>query len=270
MTKALLTWPAIALYLTAALLLWRPIRAGETLNRGARTGILTLAGGAVILHTALLQADLFHAGLNLGITNAASLVAWAVALLYLLAVIFQPVETLGLLIFPIAGLALAVEWLWPTRHLSLPEASPTQTAHIVISLLAYSLLSIAVVQGLVLGLQERALHNRRAGGLVRALPPLETMEYLLFRLIAVGFFLLTLTLASGVFFTEELFGKPLRFTHHIVLSLIAWCVFATLLIGRWRFGWRGRRAVLWTFSGFVLLGLGYFGSKFVLEILLHR
>ena len=270
MTKALLTWPAIALYLAAALLLWRPIGAGEALQRGARNGILALAAGAVIFHAALLQADLFHAGLNLGITNAASLVAWAVALLYLLAVIVQPVETLGVLIFPVTATAVLVEWLWPARHLSLPEASVAQTAHIIISLLAYSLLCIAMVQSLALGLQERALHNRRAGGFVRALPPLETMEHLLFRLIAVGFLLLTFTLISGVFFSDEIFGKPLRFTHHIVLSLIGWSVFGVLIYGRWRYGWRGRMAVGWTVAGFMLLVLGYFGSKFVFEVLLGR
>jgi ABC-type uncharacterized transport system permease subunit len=73
-----------------------------------------------------------------------------------------------------------------------------------------------------------------------------------------------------VFFSEELFGKPLRFTHHIVLSIIAWAVFGMLLVGRRLYGWRGRTAVRWTLAGFTLLVLGYFGSKFVLEVLLGR
>ncbi|MDH4134511.1 MAG: cytochrome c biogenesis protein CcsA, partial [Gammaproteobacteria bacterium] len=91
-----------------------------------------------------------------------------------------------------------------------------------------------------------------------------------FRLIAVGFLLLTFTLISGVFFSDEIFGKPLRFTHHIVLSLIGWSVFGVLIYGRWRYGWRGRMAVGWTVAGFMLLVLGYFGSKFVFEVLLGR
>ena len=105
---------------------------------------------------------------------------------------------------------------------------------------------------------------------MRTLPPMQTMEQLMFQLIALGFFLLTLTLISGIFFSEALFGKPLVFTHHIVLSLFAWLAFAILLIGRWRFGWRGRNAIRWTLGAFGLLVLAYFGSKFVLEILLHR
>jgi len=270
MTSVLYPILAAVLYVCAAGLLWRGLSAGKPLLGGARTGVLVLAAGALALHAALLYSDLFQGGLNLGLTSAASLVAWAVTLLFLAAVLFQPIESLGVLILPVAAATLLLEWLWPMRHLTLPGASPVQAAHIVISLLAYSLLSIAVVQSLVLSLQERALHRRQAGGFLHNLPPLETMEHLLFRMIAVGFILLTLTLVSGVFFSDELFGKPLRFTHHIVLSIIAWAVFGMLLVGRRLYGWRGRTAVRWTLAGFTLLVLGYFGSKFVLEVLLGR
>lgn len=270
MTKTLLTLLAAALYLSATGLLWQGLRTGRRIEGGARLGTFVLAAGAIVLHAALLYADLFQGQLNLGITNAASLVAWAVALLFLLAVLAQPIESLGSVILPVAAATILVEWLWPSRHLTLPGATPIQAAHIVVSLIAYSLLSIAVVQSLVLGLQERALHRRQTGGVLRNLPPLETMELLLFRMITVGFVLLTLTLISGIFFSEQLFDRPLRFTHHIVLSIIAWAVFGTLLFGRSMYGWRGRTAVRWTLAGFILLVLGYFGSKFVLEVLLHR
>jgi ABC-type uncharacterized transport system permease subunit len=92
----------------------------------------------------------------------------------------------------------------------------------------------------------------------------------MFQVVIVGFTLLTLTLISGFFFSEELFNKPLQFTHHIVLSIIAWIVFAILLLGRWRLGWRGRTAVHWILGGFILLVLAYFGSKFVFEFVLKR
>ncbi|MCK7577526.1 MAG: cytochrome c biogenesis protein CcsA [Chromatiales bacterium] len=172
-------------------------------------------------------------GSNLGLTNAASLVAWAITLLFLMAALFQPVESLGTA-DPAAGRAgvAARMAVAEASHLALPGASRVQAAHIVVSFLAYSLLSIAMVQGLMLGLQERALHRRHAGGFLRNLPPLETMERLLFRMIGVGFALLTLTLVSGVFFGEAMFGKALRFTHHIVLPLIAWFAFGVLLVGR--------------------------------------
>jgi ABC-type uncharacterized transport system permease subunit len=270
MTTTLMTLLAMALYLSAAGLLWHGLRSGRRAEGSARAGIFALVAGALVLHAALLYPDLFGGPLNLGITNAASLVSWSVALLFLVAAVAQPVESLGTIILPIAAVTIFIEWLWPSRHLSLPGASPVQAAHIVVSLIAYSLLSIAVVQSLVLGAQERALHRRQTGGVLRNLPPLETMEHLLFRMITVGFLLLTLTLVSGVFFSEQLFHRPLRFTHHIVLSIIAWAVFGTLLIGRSVYGWRGRTAVRWTLAGFILLVLAYFGSKFVLEVLLHR
>jgi ABC-type uncharacterized transport system permease subunit len=267
MTKSLLALPALALYLGAAGLLWRGQRTG---TGAARVGILALAAGALLLHGAILYGDLFRGDLNLGLTNSASLVAWAVTALFLAAVLFEPVEPLGILILPLSAASVFAAWQWPGQTPVLSGATPAQASHIVISLLAYSLLSVAVVQGLVLGLQERALHRRQAGGVLRNLPPLETMERLLFRMIGVGFLLLTFTLVSGVFFAEQVFGQPLRFTHHIVLSVIAWAVFGTLLVGHWRFGWRGRTAVRLTLIGFALLVLGYFGTKFVLEVLLRR
>ena len=270
MSTTFLAWPAVALYCIAAALLWRGLRATSNGQRTVPRGIFVLAAGGLVLHGAILYADLFQGELNLGLTHAASLVAWAVALLFLVTVLFQPIESLGVLILPIAAVALFAAWQWPSRAVVLPGASPAQAAHIVVSLLAYSLLSVAMVQSLVLGLQERALHRRQASGFLKSLPPLETMELLLFRMIAVGFLLLSFTLISGVFFSEELFGKPLRWNHHVVLSLVAWVVFGLLLAGRWRFGWRGRTAVRLTLAGFSLLVLGYFGSKFVLEILLKR
>jgi ABC-type uncharacterized transport system permease subunit len=102
------------------------------------------------------------------------------------------------------------------------------------------------------------------------MPPLLTMETLLFRIIWTGFVLLTLTLASGIFFSEELFGKPLTFTHKTVFGILSWLIFAALLGGRVLAGWRGRKALRWTLAGFLALVLAYIGSKFVLEIILHR
>jgi len=267
MTKSILFLPAMALYLTAATLIWRGQRRGTT---AARVGILALVAGALLMHGTILYSDLFQDSLKLGLANSASLVAWAVIALFLLAVLFEPIESLGIVILPLGALTLFATWLWPEPVAAPSGTTPAQASHIVISLLAYSLLSVAMVQSIVLGLQERALHRRQAGGFLHNLPPLETMERLLFRMIGVGFLLLTLTLVSGVFFAEQVFGKPLRFNHHIVLSIVAWVVFAVLLVGHLRLGWRGRTAVRLTIAGFVLLVLGYFGTKFVLEVILHR
>jgi ABC-type uncharacterized transport system permease subunit len=116
---------------------------------------------------------------------------------------------------------------------------------------------------------ERQLHRR--GTVVFAhLPPLLTLETLLFRMIGVGFLFLTLTLVTGVAFSETLFGRALRLDHKTVFALLSWVIFAWLLAGRLRYGWRGRTALRWTLSGFVMLLLAYVGSRFVLEVLLGR
>ena len=121
---------------------------------------------------------------------------------------------------------------------------------------------------MLLALQDRQLRKKRPIRIMHALPPLETMETLLFQIIGIGFFLLSLSLMSGLMFLEDIFAQHL--VHKTVLSIVAWLVFAILLWGRWHFGWRGRKAIAWTLGGFVALMLAYFGTKIVLELILHR
>ncbi len=261
---------ALAGYLGAGAWLWREMQRGSELRAAAKTGIRLLVLAALLMHGAILYGRLpFGGAWNLALTSAFSLVAWVVVALYLLAALTRPADGLGILVLPAASLTVLVEWLWP-RQIPLPFTTVWQAAHIVISILAYSLLTLAAVQSLLLLVQEEKLRHKYPRGLIRALPPLETMEALLFQLIGLGFLLLTLTLVSGMLFSEALFGQPLRFNHHMVLSVLAWAVYAVLLFGHWWLGWRGRPAIRWTLAGFLLLVLAYFGSKFVLEVLLKR
>jgi ABC-type uncharacterized transport system permease subunit len=135
-------------------------------------------------------------------------------------------------------------------------------------LLAYATLSLAALVSIMLWLQERVLRKRQLAAALRAFPPLTLLETLLFRLIAAGFALLTLALLTGVVFVENLFAQHL--VHKTVLSLFAWATFGALLFGRLRYGWRGRRAVRLTLVAMFLLALAFFGSKFVLELVLER
>ena len=147
---------------------------------------------------------------------------------------------------------------------------PAFKAHISIAMLAYSLLTIAALHALLMAVVERRLHHPSMPSVLTNLPPLLTMETLLFRVIWVGFILLTLTLISGIVFSEEIFGQPLKFTHKTLFGIISWGVFAALLAGRQFYGWRGRIAIRWTLAGFIILLLAYLGSKFVLEVILQR
>jgi ABC-type uncharacterized transport system permease subunit len=270
MANPALNFLAPALYLVTGFLIAQRLASGRPPGRGAKLGTLALALGAVILHAALLFSGLhLDAGLNLSLTAAFSLVAWIVAVLFIAVSSFRPLDSLGALVMPLAGLTILVAWWFPAQQ-PIPLSSQWQGAHIVISLLAYSLLCLAAIQSLLLLAQEREIKHKHPGGFIRALPPMETTESLMFRLIGMGFVLLTLTVISGFFFSEVVFGKPFRLSHHAALALCAWVVYGVLLIGRWRLGWRGRAAIRWTLGGFVLLVLAYFGSKFVLEVVLGR
>lgn len=260
---------AILLYLASSLLLAVRLARREEPPFLGRSGILTLGFGAVLLHAGVLYPLLVTAnGLNLGFFNAASLVCWLTALLLLLSSLQRPLENLGIALLPMTALTIALMFAYPSQHVLSETSSWQLDLHILLSILAYSLMVIAVLQALLLAVQDRQLRNRHPGGLIRALPPLATMETLLIQLIATGFVLLSLALLTGFFFLEDIFAQHL--VHKTVLSLIAWAVFATLLWGHWKFGWRGRTAIRWTLGGFVFLALAYFGSKLVLELLLGR
>ncbi|MFV1996799.1 MAG: inner membrane protein YpjD [Acidiferrobacterales bacterium] len=261
---------AIGLYLAATGLLvtpWFRLEQQEV-SAGFRwpAGTLMLLG--LIAHSfALRQAIVLDSVLNLSIISVGSLTSWAAVFMLFLASLARPLQNLGIAVLPVAALTILLGWLMPGEPvLSRPMTTP-QSLHIIVSLLAYSLIFLATIQSILLLLQEKHLRQHQPGGFIRALPPMETMEYLMFWLIYVGLGLLTLTVISGVFFSETLFGKPLKFTHHTVLSIASWVIFSILVAGHWWFGWRGRTAVRWTLIGFLLLILAYFGSKFVFEVL---
>lgn len=254
---------AIALYLIAAGLLARPLLgSGEPLNRSA-DGV---AACAVVAHAGVLLG--MHPGaLDLHFFAALSLVACVVSALTLIVNLTRPVAALGVIVFPLAAVLLAIDMFASPR--TAPLALDWQIKlHVTVALLAFGVLSIAAALALLLALQERALRHRQFGSWLRALPPLTLTETLLFRLIGAGFVLLTLTLLSGILFVDDLFGQHL--VHKTALSIVAWFVFGALLLGRWRYGWRGRRAVNLTLIGMTILLLAFFGSKFVLEVILHR
>jgi ABC-type uncharacterized transport system permease subunit len=143
-------------------------------------------------------------------------------------------------------------------------------AHIAIALLAYSLFTFATLHALLMLFAERSLHNKSSLLRLPNFPPLMVMEALLFQIISMGFVLLTITLLSGMLFSEEIFGQPLQFNHKAVFSIASWVIYAALLFGRVRYGWRGMKAIRWTLAGFALLLLAYLGSKFILQVLLGR
>ena len=259
----------IILYLCCGWLLLIKLTRPALIQSVTRQHILPLAAIAILLHGGALYLNLFtDAGLNIHFYNVLSLVAWLVALLLSLTAITMRIECLGAIVYPFAALGLALALAPAEPQLLAYHMKSGMLAHILLSILAYSLLSIAAVQALLLYIQDLHLHNKHPGGFIRALPPLETMEVLMFRIIGLGFIVLSIALLTGMFYLQDMFAQHI--VHKTILSLIAWLLFAVLLWGRWQFGWRGRIAIRWTYSGFILLMLAYFGSKFVIEQVLNR
>jgi len=259
---------AALLYLVTGGLIGLRLSRGNAAANWSKSWLMALGIIAVALHSLLLQQQIMVPdGMNLGFFNALSLASWLGALVLILAAMVQPVENLGIVVLPVAAAAIVLAISFPSR-LIISDAHLALEAHILLSILAYALLAMAAVQAVLLAIQDRHLHGRRPGGFVRALPPLTTMEALLFQMIGGGFVALSFALLSGILFLDDIFAQHL--VHKTVLSIAAWAVFGVLLWGRWRYGWRGRTAIRWTLSGFAALVLSYFGSKLVLELILQR
>ncbi|MDH5473146.1 MAG: cytochrome c biogenesis protein CcsA [Gammaproteobacteria bacterium] len=231
--------------------------------------LLLLAPGfaAQIFHWIALYISLIsEQGLQLGVFNAASVIGAIITLIILLMSVQRQTEVLAVMVLPLTAIALILELTLPNYYF-LPSDTPTGIQiHVMVSIVAYSLLGMAALMSLILAMQNRQLHKHHPGGLLHHLPPLQTMEKLLFDSIIAGFIGLSIALISGFAFLDDIFAQHL--VHKTVLSIIAWCVFGTLLTGRLILGWRGRTAIRWTLTGFASLMLAYFGSKFVLEFLI--
>jgi ABC-type uncharacterized transport system permease subunit len=257
---------AITLYVLYTASAWVMLRSVNRPRLEPIAWILSLA--AIVAHSdAIVRMMRINGPFSIGMLEAISLLAWTLAALACFICIERQNRVLGAILLASAGLGAPVTG---TGH-TYAEATPPGwdlTAHILLSMGAAALLFAAAVTALLLVFLDRRLRTRRIADLPSVLPPLDALERVMFRLIGAGFVLLTLSLFTGFVFVTNLFTQHL--IHKTVLSLIAWTIFGALLIGRIRFGSRGRSAVGWTLSGFGVLALAYFGAKFVLEDVLGR
>jgi ABC-type uncharacterized transport system permease subunit len=240
----------------------------------SRAGLQVWERAAILLplglHGWLLYRGMFDPELRFGFAQALSAMMLIGVALYWVESLFYNLEGMQPLVLPLAALAAPLPAVFPGLASSGAHAQAAEfKLHLALAMLAYGLFVIALLHATLMAVAERQLHRRGTLPFPN-LPPLLTLESLLFRMIGVAFVFLTLTLVTGVAFSETLFGRALRFEHKTVFAVVSWLIFAWLLAGRWRYGWRGRTALRWTLSGFVTLLLAYVGSRFVLEVLLGR
>lgn len=258
---------AALLYATCALL-----------PSGQRTAISAGTALGWLLHGGALWVDMVTPGsLRIGFAIMLSATLWISVAAYWLENRNMSLDGLRVLVLPSAALAVILPAVFPGSLVPLEGKSALFPWHVAIAILAYSSLTIAAFHAVLMALQESRLHahpgGERRGWLAIAidhLPALLTMEKLLFRLIGFGFALLTLTVLSGIVFSEQLFGTAFKWDHKTIFTMLSWVLFGALLAGRiWR-GWRGKTALRFTLTGFATLLLAYVGSRFVMEVVLHR
>ncbi len=257
--------PAVFYFVSGILLSMCLLKPKKKFSWSNRNLALGLGFIGIVLHLFNLLPVVAHQELALG--NSLSLVMGIIALLFLIAATFEPIANLGVAVMPLAGLAVVIAH-FGSNATTFPNNSPLFYIHLIVALLGFGLIALAVIQALLIGYQDRQLKHKNAGAVLQILPPMQTMEKLLYQMLTLGFLLLTLTLISGLFFSQEIFGKPVQLNHHVILPIIGWFIFAIFLLGHTLFGWRGRTATRWIVAGFMLLALGYIGTKFVLEVIL--
>lgn len=272
MSSILLHLIASLAYLALAAFLWKDLQRGPGAPVHERARIAhVLVAVPLLIHAILLGSSMFHNGaMYLGVGNSISLIMALAVLIYWIASFFHRLEALTAVVLPAAAALLWLPLITPATHPLENTGLFVFKAHLLIAMLAYSLFTIASLHVLLMAIVEKHLHSHNVPSFVQSLPPLLSMESVLFKIIGSGFVFLTLTLATGVLFSEELFGKPLSFTHKTVFGFVSWFIFGALLLGRRLYGWRGRVAVRWTLAGFMALVLAYIGSRFVIEIVLQR
>jgi len=220
----------------------------------------------MLLQAAALNALIIQPqGLNLGFFAAFSLIAWLISIQILLSSIYRRIDSLGIIVFPISGIACVIASLHISDHL-ISITNNAMRGHIMISVIAYSLITLGACQAGLLAYQDRSIRQHHPGGFIRFLPPLHDMETLLFQFLGFGFICLSASLLSGFIYLEDIFAQHL--VHKTALSIIGWIILGVLLFGRYKFGWRGRIAINWTLWAFAFLMLAFFGSKLVLEFIL--
>lgn len=264
-------------YALIAIVFVRPLSLQTHTRLGwmGRTGLLL----ALALHgLGLAEAIMQGTHLYLGWALALSVAVWLGMIVFWLESLALRIDGLLILLLPAAALICALTALFPNSHLVTNTGSGWLRLHLLIALMAYGLTTVSALQALLMAALDNYLHRpvqhaEKRGWLSRALdamPPLLTQEHLLFRLIGISFFALTLTVVSGAIVSNQLVGQVFPLDHKTIFTLLSWLTFAWLLLGRHAWGWRGRRALRWTLLGFALLILAYSGSHFVLDVILNR
>ncbi|HWL30034.1 MAG TPA: cytochrome c biogenesis protein CcsA [Burkholderiaceae bacterium] len=265
-------------YAVLAISLWRPLSRGGAEVQAGKVRKVCLAG-AIALHGAgLSQAILLEHSLHLGWALALSAAVWLGMLIFWVENLVMGIDGLLLILLPASAVAAGLAGLFPGGHIVAHANNDWLRIHLLIALVAYGLITVAALNAMLMTALDRQLHRpiqaEADRGLINraldSMPPLLVQEVLLFRLIWIGFAVLTLTIVTGAIVSLRFTTVLAPLDHKTVFTLLSWFTFGGLLVGRYTRGWRGRIALRWTLVGFAFLLLSYSGSRFVLDVILQR
>ncbi len=260
----LLAYTGLSIYV---LRFWR-VHAGE--HYPLRQELMVLAP-TLLLHGIWVWLPLLNAQMVImSFGHALNLVTWLMLLMYWGGSFFYRLKGLQLFLYPSAVISLLLAFFFPGQHVGYAVSNGPFMLHVGSSLLAYCLFGLATLLAWLILRLEHDLHRRKMSALVSFLPPLLSLEKLMFQALWVGFALLTVSVASGTFFADAVFGHPFAWTHKSIFGILSWLIYAVLLTLRLTRSWRGKKVAIWVIIGFVSLMLAYIGSKFVLEVILGR
>ncbi len=255
---------ALCLYAFSSIYLFSSLKQSKPLNTHY---LLGLAASAILLHCiGLYNSIIMASGLNLGIQNMPSIILLSVNIIVVISSLKKPLHNLLIFLFPLSIVFLLLSITLEGIEPHIVSVNAGIGAHILLSIVAYSLLTMASLQAVLWSWQNHQLKNHHLGRIIKILPALQTMEALIFELVLAGVITLALGIAVGFTFIDNIFAQQL--VHKTVLSLFALLIFTIVLWGRYKLGWRGNQAGKWVIGGFSMLMLAYFGSKLVLEIIL--
>ncbi len=267
MTQAAWFWVLVALALVAYAL-------PAMLKAPKPQAVASSLALAWISHGLVLGMALFSGRFGFG--PAISVMAWLVLTVYAVESRLYPQLQSRRALAALGGVALLIGLVFPGMAMH-AKASVWMPLHGALGVAAYGLLAVATVHAWLM---------RRAEAQMRTVPkhakpgsedagvglPLMTLERLMFGFVLASWVLLTGTLLAGWLFGEDLYGagKAWHWNHKTIFSVLAWSMMSLLLVGRWQWGWRGKRAARFVYGSALLLLLAYVGSRFVLEVLLQR
>jgi len=261
----------IGLYAIAAFCIFKGSRGeNDTNKKNGLAGLLNMPTAlvGVSLHFWLAaQTSYVQHSFNFSVASMTLWVSALVVFIYLIGTCIHPIKSLGLVTLPVAIANILFAIIWGDNITLIQHQTPIFFWHIGLSIAGFTVLALSVMQSLMFALQEYAIKQKRFQTISNLLPPIQTMERVLFELIWLGFTLLSIAIALGGIYNYQTLGSLFSLNHHNLLAVLSWCVFVVLLYGRHIKGWRGIQAVKWTVGAFVLLKLGYFGSKLVSELL---